>query len=63
MSSAKMKVEEPEEEPVYCYCQQISYGEMVACDGENCPREWFHLLCVGLSQAPRGKSTSNPILA
>ncbi|KAG0134945.1 hypothetical protein HOY82DRAFT_668243 [Tuber indicum] len=45
-----------EDEPVYCYCQQISYGEMVACDGENCPREWFHLACVGLSQAPRGKT-------
>lgn len=44
-----------EDEPVYCYCQQISYGEMVACDAENCPREWYHLDCVGLHQAPRGK--------
>lgn len=44
-----------EDEPVYCYCQQVSYGEMVACDAENCPREWFHLDCVGLQQAPRSK--------
>lgn len=44
-----------EDEPVYCYCQQVSYGEMVACDAENCPREWYHLDCVGLHQAPRGK--------
>lgn len=44
-----------EDEPVYCYCQQVSYGEMVACDADNCPREWFHLSCVGLQQAPRGK--------
>lgn len=21
-------------EPLYCFCQQVSYGEMVACDGE-----------------------------
>lgn len=40
------------EEPRYCYCQQVSYGEMVACDAEDCPREWFHLECVGLGRAP-----------
>ena len=39
-------------EPRYCYCNQVSYGEMVACDMESCPREWFHLDCVGLSKAP-----------
>lgn len=22
-------------EPVYCYCQQVSFGEMVACDNEQ----------------------------
>lgn len=48
-----------EDEPVYCYCQQVSYGEMVACDAENCPREWYHLDCVGLQQAPRGKGMFN----
>ena len=42
----------------YCYCDEVSYGEMVGCDGENCEREWFHLNCVGLSRAPakNGKS-------
>ena len=41
------------EEPRYCYCQQVSYGEMVACDAaDDCPREWFHLECVGLDRAP-----------
>ena len=39
-------------EPRYCYCNQVSYGEMVACDMDTCPREWFHLDCVGLSRAP-----------
>lgn len=36
----------------YCYCNDISYGEMVACDNKNCAREWFHLRCVGLEKAP-----------
>lgn len=26
--------EEHAEEPLYCYCRQVSYGEMVGCDGE-----------------------------
>ncbi|OWB74930.1 hypothetical protein B5S31_g4765 [[Candida] boidinii] len=42
-------------EPVYCYCQQVSYGEMVGCDGANCKREWFHLPCIGLKELPRGE--------
>ena len=39
---------------VYCYCRQVSYGEMIGCDNEECPNEWFHLNCVGLSEPPRG---------
>ncbi|GME74501.1 unnamed protein product [Ambrosiozyma monospora] len=42
-------------EPVYCYCQQVSYGEMVGCDGENCEKEWFHLPCTGLTEPPKGE--------
>lgn len=42
-------------EPRYCYCRQISYGEMVECEGEDCPYGWFHFQCVGLSDAPKGQ--------
>ncbi|KTW25577.1 hypothetical protein T552_03438 [Pneumocystis carinii B80] len=42
-------------EPTYCYCDQISYGEMVACDGKKCQREWFHLPCIGLPEPPQGE--------
>ena len=42
-------------EPVYCYCKQVSWGEMVACDGPRCQNEWFHLACVGLNAPPEGK--------
>ncbi|KAL2127417.1 hypothetical protein VTI74DRAFT_10768 [Chaetomium olivicolor] len=45
-----------DDELVYCICNQVSYGEMVACDGEGCPREWFHLECVGLKVAPKGNA-------
>ena len=44
--------EDGENEPRYCYCNQVSYGEMVGCDSDNCPKEWFHLQCVGLTRAP-----------
>jgi hypothetical protein len=44
--------EEEGDEPRYCYCNEVSYGEMVACDNENCVRQWFHLRCVGLKEAP-----------
>jgi hypothetical protein len=43
------------DEPRYCYCNGVSYGEMVGCDGETCTREWFHLECVGLDKAPSSK--------
>ena len=47
--------DDDEEEPRYCYCNGISYGEMVACDMEGCKKEWFHLACVGLSRPPTAK--------
>lgn len=40
------------DEPKYCYCNRGSYGEMIACDNEQCAREWFHLGCTGLREPP-----------
>ncbi|EXJ54233.1 hypothetical protein A1O7_09570 [Cladophialophora yegresii CBS 114405] len=42
-----------EDEERYCYCQGVSYGEMVACDRDICPRQWFHLDCIGLKSVPK----------
>jgi hypothetical protein len=39
-------------EETYCMCEQIAYGEMIACDNKGCPYEWFHLQCVGLTKLP-----------
>ncbi|WWC63395.1 uncharacterized protein I303_105995 [Kwoniella dejecticola CBS 10117] len=41
-------------EPRYCYCHQVSYGQMIGCENEDCPLEWFHLACCGLDTAPTG---------
>lgn len=49
-------------EPTYCICQQVSFGEMIAvsfcfypqCDNEDCEIEWFHYPCVDLSGPPKG---------
>ncbi|PAV21020.1 4 histone acetyltransferase complex component yng2 [Pyrrhoderma noxium] len=53
-ADADGEVEDPEEsgdaedKELYCYCQKMSYGEMIGCDNDSCPYQWFHLGCVGL---------------
>jgi hypothetical protein len=34
---------EADDERVYCWCQTESYGVMVACDDNDCEREWASL--------------------
>lgn len=43
------------DEPTYCLCDQISFGEMILCDNDLCPIEWFHFSCVSLMTKPKGK--------
>lgn len=50
-------------EPRYCTCNQVSYGDMVACDNADCPYEWFHYPCVGVTAPPKGKWYCQPCLA
>mmetsp|Transcript_29775 Transcript_29775/g.41115 ORF Transcript_29775/g.41115 Transcript_29775/m.41115 type:complete len:251 (+) Transcript_29775:208-960(+) len=42
-------------EPTYCICRRVSFGNMVGCDNPDCPIEWFHFECVGLTASPKGK--------
>lgn len=42
------------DEARYCYCNGVSYGQMIGCDDEQCQREWFHIGCVGLDKPPSG---------
>ncbi|CAD5205513.1 unnamed protein product [Bursaphelenchus okinawaensis] len=42
-------------EPTYCLCNRVSFGQMVMCDNKTCLTEWFHFDCVGLTAPPKGK--------
>ncbi|XP_010466802.1 PREDICTED: PHD finger protein ING1-like [Camelina sativa] len=57
VTSSNMDLDLPVDpnEPTYCVCNQVSYGEMVACDNNECKIEWFHFGCVGLKEQPKGK--------
>jgi inhibitor of growth protein 3 len=43
------------DEKKYCTCRSVSYGDMIACDNDDCPYEWFHWACVGMTKEPVGK--------
>jgi inhibitor of growth protein 3 len=45
----------------YCLCQNVSHGDMIACDNDDCPFEWFHWACVGMKSEPKGGSWFCPV--
>lgn len=47
--------DDADDSKLYCFCKSVSHGDMVACDNEDCPHEWFHWECVGLTQEPKGR--------
>lgn len=42
----------------FCYCNGVSYGEMIGCDNPTCTRQWFHYACVGITKEPNKKGKS-----
>ncbi|ODQ66491.1 hypothetical protein NADFUDRAFT_22580 [Nadsonia fulvescens var. elongata DSM 6958] len=42
-------------EETYCTCHRPSFGKMIACDDPKCPIEWYHLSCLSIKSAPKGK--------
>lgn len=42
-------------EELYCTCRKPESGKMVACDGDGCPYEWYHLSCLGSNRAPENE--------
>ncbi|CAI6354780.1 unnamed protein product [Macrosiphum euphorbiae] len=42
-------------EPTFCLCKQVSFGEMIGCDNPDCAIEWFHFACLCLNTKPKGK--------
>jgi len=54
---------DPPPQNIYCYCRQGEDGrQMIGCDNHNCPYQWFHFECVGLSRQPR-PSTGTVLIA
>lgn len=53
--SSSPRAKNDEENELYCFCQRVSFGEMVGCDSDECKFEWFHYECVGLKEPPKGK--------
>ncbi|GAA5863469.1 hypothetical protein JCM8547_007253 [Rhodosporidiobolus lusitaniae] len=47
--------DDEQDKTLYCFCQRVSFGEMIACDAPDCEHEWFHLPCVGLKSIPDGR--------
>ena len=54
MQASSLAAKKALREPLYCFCKNVSYGDMIACDNKNCPYEWFHFACVGLAAKPEG---------
>ncbi|KAF2465366.1 uncharacterized protein BDR25DRAFT_318607 [Lindgomyces ingoldianus] len=46
--------EDESDDTKYCFCQRVSFGDMVACDNDNCQFQWFHWECVGIKEEPVG---------
>ena len=47
--------EDNDDTTLYCFCQRVSFGDMVGCDNDNCKYQWFHWSCVGLKTEPSGE--------
>ncbi|KAF1935545.1 hypothetical protein EJ02DRAFT_388996 [Clathrospora elynae] len=46
--------EDESDDTKYCTCQRVSFGDMVACDNDECRYQWFHWECVGIKEEPLG---------
>ena len=56
VQSVELPLSDSEEEGIWCSCQQhIEDSQLIRCDNANCPIQWFHLPCVGLTVVPEDK--------
>ena len=40
----------------YCVCGGNDDGrKMIMCEEENCPKQWYHMVCINLKRAPKGR--------
>lgn len=49
-------VDGDKEEGPWCYCQtDIEGSKLIGCDNPICAIQWFHMDCLKLDAAPKGK--------
>lgn len=54
----RMDVDTNSDEEIWCICRRPYEGrDMIECEHKKCPYKWYHLDCIGLTQAdvPKGK--------
>ena len=44
-----------EDDGTWCYCKRPNAGEMIGCDNKHCPTVWYHMSCLKMKNAPKGK--------
>lgn len=54
-----VEMEEAADDTKYCYCQDVSHGDMIACDNADCAIQWFHWTCAGITSEPTGEWLCN----
>ncbi len=55
LSEIEVPSQDHEDEGTWCYCGESQGGSMVGCDNEKGAIKWFHLSCLGMSEALSGK--------
>jgi inhibitor of growth protein 3 len=48
-------MDEGSDDTKYCYCHDVSHGDMIACDNADCKIQWFHWNCAGITSEPQGE--------
>ncbi|KAF2669256.1 hypothetical protein BT63DRAFT_387608 [Microthyrium microscopicum] len=49
------EMDEASDDTKYCYCHDVSHGDMIACDNADCAIQWFHWTCAGITAEPQGE--------
>lgn len=42
---------EPRTQAIWCHCRRCSIDDMVQCDNDDCPIQWYHMACVNMTMA------------
>ena len=48
--------DDEEDDGNWCFCKEKKGGAMIECDNKHCPISWYHLECLQMIEAPKGKS-------